>query len=78
MGCFKCMGITAKHVSFMGRSSNLSLIKTALSMKHEMLGKQNSGIGDSVAEAAAVISSRRPEFWECVTVGRRASDHYLR
>ncbi|EKM58715.1 uncharacterized protein PHACADRAFT_253207 [Phanerochaete carnosa HHB-10118-sp] len=50
----------------MGRSSDFPLMKAAIDMKKDLLGK-NDGDGVLILEPFPASSFRRPEFWRCVT-----------
>ena len=63
---FKSLNVDAPHSHFLGRSSTLMLIRTALDMKQQFVG------GDRPTETETphgrAMPSRRPEFWSAVDV----------
>lgn len=65
---FKSVELDVKHTHFLGRSSGLVLLRTALALKQEY-GQGSESHEDSSSEANGdKIRARRPEFWDAMTV----------
>lgn len=67
---FKAMDVKMDHKHFLGRSSNLMLIQTAMDLKQEYVASDSpeASKGPRPKATKPALSKRRPEFWEPMPV----------
>ncbi|GJE89787.1 fungal-specific transcription factor domain-containing protein [Phanerochaete sordida] len=61
---FKSLNVKAEQTHFLGRSSNLMLIRTAMDLKQEY---SQTADPTTPSEQHSVLTSRRPQFWDYAT-----------